>query len=156
MSRYWSSLVEKLDPYVPGEQPRLQNLVKLNTNEHPYGPSPKVIAAITAQANDSLRLYPDPTAQVLRQAIATRFELTPEQVFVGNGSDEVLAHVFQALLKHMAPLVFPDITYSVILRQQAAVDALVPRDAPQESSQKQWLCPGTEAPPWGCVTRRLG
>ncbi len=112
MSRYWSSLVEKLDPYVPGEQPRLQNLVKLNTNEHPYGPSPKVIAAITAQANDSLRLYPDPTAQVLRQAIATRFELTPEQVFVGNGSDEVLAHVFQALLKHMAPLVFPDITYS--------------------------------------------
>ncbi len=112
MSRYWSSLVEKLDPYVPGEQPRLQNLVKLNTNEHPYGPSPKVIAAITEQTNDSLRLYPDPTALELRQAIATRFELSAEQVFVGNGSDEVLAHVFHALLNHDAPLLFPDISYS--------------------------------------------
>ena len=112
MSRYWNSLVAKLDPYVPGEQPRIQNLIKLNTNEHPYGPSPKVLEAIKAHTNDSLRLYPDPTALELRQAIGHRFNLVPEQVFVGNGSDEVLAHVFHALLKHDKPVLFPDITYS--------------------------------------------
>lgn len=112
MSRFWNKLVATLDPYVPGEQPRIQNLVKLNTNEHPYGPSPKVLAAIAAHTNDSLRLYPDPTALVLRQAIAKRVGLTPEHVFVGNGSDEVLGHVFHALLKQDAPVWFPDITYS--------------------------------------------
>lgn len=112
MSRYWNSLVAKLDPYVPGEQPRIQNLIKLNTNEHPYGPSPKVIEAIKAHANDSLRLYPDPLALELRQSIARRFGLALDQIFVGNGSDEVLGHVFHALLKHDRPLVFPDITYS--------------------------------------------
>ena len=112
MSRFWNKLVATLDPYVPGEQPRIQNLVKLNTNEHPYGPSPKVLAAIAAHTNDSLRLYPDPTALVLRQAIAKRFALTPDHVFVGNGSDEVLGHVFHALLKQDAPVWFPDITYS--------------------------------------------
>jgi len=112
MSRYWNSLVSKLEPYVPGEQPRVQNLIKLNTNEHPYGPSPKVLAAIAAQTNDSLRLYPDPSALELREAIAGRFGLTAAQVFVGNGSDEVLGHAFHALLKHDAPILFPDITYS--------------------------------------------
>jgi histidinol-phosphate aminotransferase len=112
MSRFWNKLVATLDPYVPGEQPRIQNLVKLNTNEHPYGPSPKVLAAIAAHTNESLRLYPDPTALVLRQAIAKRFALTPEHVFVGNGSDEVLGHAFHALLKQDAPVWFPDITYS--------------------------------------------
>jgi len=112
MSRYWNRLVANLDPYVPGEQPRIQNLIKLNTNEHPYGPSPKVIEAIQAHTNDTLRLYPDPTALELRQAIGRRFNLVPEQVFVGNGSDEVLAHVFHALLKHDKPVLFPDITYS--------------------------------------------
>jgi histidinol-phosphate aminotransferase len=112
MSRYWNSLVAKLDPYVPGEQPLVQNLIKLNTNEHPYGPSPKVIEAIKASANDSLRLYPEPTALDFRRAIANRYELDVDQIFVGNGSDEVLAHVFHALLKHDHPIVFPDITYS--------------------------------------------
>jgi histidinol-phosphate aminotransferase len=112
MSRFWSRLVSQLDPYVPGEQPRVQNLIKLNTNEHPYGPSPRVIEAIAAANNDSLRLYPDPTAQALRESIAKNFNLQPEHVFVGNGSDEVLAHVFHALLKQDAPLVFPDISYS--------------------------------------------
>ena len=112
MSRFWSRLVSQLDPYVPGEQPRIQNLIKLNTNEHPYGPSPRVLEAIAAATNDNLRLYPDPTAQELRETIAKNFELKADNVFVGNGSDEVLAHVFHALLKHDAPLIFPDISYS--------------------------------------------
>ena len=112
MSRFWSRLVSQLDPYVPGEQPRIQNLIKLNTNEHPYGPSPRVLEAIAAATNDSLRLYPDPTAQELRETIAKNFELKADNVFVGNGSDEVLAHVFHALLKQDAPLIFPDISYS--------------------------------------------
>lgn len=112
MSRYWSPLVHRLSPYVPGEQPKIKNLVKLNTNENPYGPSPKVLAAIAAEVNDGLRLYPDPTAMQLRQAIADYYGLDTEQVFVGNGSDEVLAHVFQALFQHPVPLLFPDITYS--------------------------------------------
>lgn len=112
MSQYWSDIVHHLTPYVPGEQPRLQNLVKLNTNENPYGPSPKVIAALQAEAADSLRLYPDPDSSRLKTAIADYHGLQAGQVFVGNGSDEVLAHVFQALLKHGQPLLFPDITYS--------------------------------------------
>ena len=112
MSQYWSDLVRHLQPYVPGEQPKLTNLIKLNTNENPYGPSPRVLAAISAGVADSLRLYPDPQASAVKQAIAHRYGVTPQQVFVGNGSDEVLAHCFQALLKHDQPLLFPDITYS--------------------------------------------
>lgn len=112
MSRYWSKLVEQLSPYVPGEQPKIANLVKLNTNENPYGPSPKVIEAIQQQLGDDLRLYPDPVSARLRETIADYYGLTTEQVFVGNGSDEVLAHLFNALLKHDQPILFPDITYS--------------------------------------------
>lgn len=112
MSRFWSSLVHTLTPYVPGEQPKLTKLVKLNTNENPYGPSPRVLEAIQQELNDGLRLYPDPNSDRLRQAVATYYDLTPEQVFVGNGSDEVLAHAFLGLLKHDQPLLFPDITYS--------------------------------------------
>lgn len=112
MSKFWSDIVHKLTPYVPGEQPKLDNLVKLNTNENPYGPSPKVIDALKLEAADSLRLYPDPNSDALKAAIANTHNLNASQVFVGNGSDEVLAHVFQALLKHSRPLLFPDITYS--------------------------------------------
>ncbi len=112
MSRFWSPVVGTLSPYVPGEQPKLQNLVKLNTNEHPYGRSPKVLDAIRAACDDALKLYPDPSSDRLRQAIAATVGVQPGQVFVGNGSDEVLAHVFLALLKHDRPLRFPDITYS--------------------------------------------
>jgi histidinol-phosphate aminotransferase len=111
MSRFWSSVVHSLSPYVPGEQPTRDGVLKLNTNENPYGPSPRVLAAIAA-ATDRLRLYPDPRASALREAIAARYDVAPEEVFVGNGSDEVLAHTFQALLQHDAPLLFPDITYS--------------------------------------------
>ena len=111
MSRFWSPVVHSLSPYVPGEQPRQDGVVKLNTNENPYPPSPRVLAAIAA-ATDRLRLYPDPGASALRETIAAHYGVAPEEVFVGNGSDEVLAHTFQALLKHDAPLLFPDITYS--------------------------------------------
>ncbi|MGP9833651.1 histidinol-phosphate transaminase [Marinobacter sp. NSM] len=115
MSKFWSALVSELQPYVPGEQPKMANLVKLNTNENPFGPSPKVIAAIQSELNDNLRLYPDPEGQALKEAIAayhTDYGISSRQVFVGNGSDEVLAHIFQGLLKHDKPILFPDITYS--------------------------------------------
>ena len=112
MSRFWSRLTHDLKPYVPGEQPRMAELVKLNTNESPHGPSPRVLEAIRGEATEALRLYPDPQASALRAALATYHQVRPEQVFVGNGSDEVLAHAFCALLKHDAPLLFPDITYS--------------------------------------------
>ena len=112
MSRFWTDLTARLTPYVPGEQPRGKKLVKLNTNENPYGPSPRVLEAIAATTGDSLRRYPDPESSELRAAFAMRAGLRPENVFLGNGSDEVLAHTFQALLKHSAPLLFPDISYS--------------------------------------------
>lgn len=115
MSRFWSTVVSQLTPYVPGEQPKLANLVKLNTNENPFGPSPKVLEAIHAETSDNLRLYPDPNAERLKEAIAAYYAehgITARQVFVGNSSDEVLAHVFPALLKHAQAILFPDITYS--------------------------------------------
>ncbi|MCU7920621.1 MAG: histidinol-phosphate transaminase [Candidatus Thiodiazotropha sp. (ex Epidulcina cf. delphinae)] len=112
MSRYWSPIVNQLSPYVPGEQPEIDNLIKLNTNENPYGPSPRVIEAIQRELSDDLRLYPEPTSMALRQVVADYYGVTPEQVFVGNGSDEVLAHTFFALFQHARPLLFPDITYS--------------------------------------------
>jgi len=115
MSRFWSQVVSDLTPYVPGEQPKIANLIKLNTNENPYPPSPKVLTAIQAELGTDaalLRLYPDPNADLLKSAVARRHGLSPQQVFVGNGSDEVLAHVFLALLKHEQPILFPDITYS--------------------------------------------
>ena len=96
MSQFWSDVVHELTPYVPGEQPKLQDLVKLNTNENPYGPGPKVIEALKKEAAETLRLYPDPNSDKLKAAIAEYHGLQPNQVFVGNGSDEVLAHVFQA------------------------------------------------------------
>jgi len=112
MSRFWSDVVKGLKPYVPGEQPRLANLVKLNTNENPYGPSPRVLEAIRDATGESLKLYPDPNAEQLKLAIAKYHDINARNVFVGNGSDEVLAHVFLGLLKQARPILFPDITYS--------------------------------------------
>lgn len=112
MSRFWSPIVHTLTPYVPGEQPRMAGLVKLNTNENPYPPSPKVLAAIAAETGDGLRLYPDPVSLKLRTAIGALHDVDPSEVFVGNGSDEVLAHAFMGLFSHDRPLLFPDITYS--------------------------------------------
>ena len=118
MSQYWSALVHTLTPYVPGEQPKLPDLVKLNTNENPYPPSPRALAAMQAELGADaarLRLYPDPNGDLLKHAVAEHFAehgIEPAQVFVGNGSDEVLAHAFLALLKHAKPLLLPDISYS--------------------------------------------
>jgi len=112
LSKFWSKTAQNLTPYVPGEQPKLANLVKLNTNENPYPPSPKALVAMQAELGETLRLYPDPSSDKLRDAIAVYHGLQANQVFVGNGSDEVLAHVFQALLKQPLPILFPDITYS--------------------------------------------
>lgn len=112
MSPYWSEVVRRLTPYVPGEQPKIADLVKLNTNENPYPPSPRALQAIRDAAGDALRLYPDPNADALKTAIAAYHGVRPAQVFCGNGSDEVLAFVFQGLLQHAQPVLFPDISYS--------------------------------------------
>ena len=112
MSRYWSDFVKQLQPYTPGEQPKISNLTKLNTNENPYGPSPDALAAMQCMLNDDLRLYPPPNADDLKDCIANYYGLESKQIFVGNGSDEVLAHVFNGLLKQDQPLLFPDISYS--------------------------------------------
>ena len=105
--------VAEMKGYVPGEQPQgVEKFIKLNTNENPYGPSPKAVAAMQAAVADSLKLYPDPSALALRQSIARFYGVEADEVFVGNGSDEVLAHAFVALLKHDKPLLYPDITYS--------------------------------------------
>jgi histidinol-phosphate aminotransferase len=109
---FFSPALERLVPYVAGEQPKIEHLVKLNTNENPYPPSPRVVAAITAAAQQGLQLYPDPEALALRQTIARYHGLAASQVFVGNGSDEVLAHAFFAFFQHDAPLLMPDISYS--------------------------------------------
>jgi len=113
--RFWSPEVRELEPYVPGEQPKIQNLLKLNTNENPYPPSPKVVEAVQAvlhEQADALRLYPDPDATALKQAIAKQQDIDVSQVFVGNGSDEVLAHIFKAFFLQEEPILYPDITYS--------------------------------------------
>ncbi|MFY7005062.1 histidinol-phosphate transaminase [Acinetobacter pittii] len=113
--RFWSPEVRELEPYIPGEQPKIQNLLKLNTNENPYPPSPKVVEAVQAVLThqaDALRLYPDPDATALKHAIAKQQNIEVSQVFVGNGSDEVLAHIFKAFFLQDEPILYPDITYS--------------------------------------------
>ena len=112
MSRFWSPVVSQLTPYVPGEQPKIDKLIKLNTNENPYGPAPKAIAAMQASVGDALRLYPNTESHLVQDAVARFYGIAPEAVFVGNGSDEVLALAFAGLLKHDRPRLFPDITYS--------------------------------------------
>ncbi|MCL2765669.1 MAG: histidinol-phosphate transaminase [Treponema sp.] len=114
MSIYWNTRIKNISPYVPGEQPKGQKIIKLNTNENPYPPSEKVIEAVKKAACENLRLYPDPECIVFRKAVAEKFNVKIEQVFAGNGSDEVLAFAFGAFFENAAdkPLLFPDITYS--------------------------------------------
>lgn len=114
-TRLWSSKVRNLSPYVPGEQPQHNNLCKLNTNENPFPPSPKVgeaIAKVLEQQASDLRLYPAPESDDLRAALAKAYHLDTNQVFVGNGSDEVLALVFASFFMKERPLLAPDISYS--------------------------------------------
>lgn len=112
MSKYWSNKVKGLKPYVPGEQPKDKKYIKLNTNENPYPPSPKVLQAIKEAANDDLKLYPDPEADSLRVAISNYYGLTKDEIFIGNGSDEVLGFSFMAFFNPEEPILFPDISYS--------------------------------------------
>jgi len=109
---FWSPRIAALEPYVPGEQPRIANLVKLNTNENPYPPSPIAVEAIRRAAEEGLERYPDPTSLALREAVARRHGLQPGEVFAGNGSDEVLAHAFFAFFQQAEPLLMPDVSYS--------------------------------------------
>ena len=110
--RFWTDLAQGLEPYVPGEQPRHSRLLKLNTNESPFPPSPRVLEALQQIEGSQLLRYPDPNSQRLREVVAQHYGLQPQEVFVGNGSDEVLAHAFAGLLVQDRPLLFPDITYS--------------------------------------------
>lgn len=112
MKNLWSPCIRSLEPYSPGEQPDISQLIKLNTNENPYPPSPKVLSAIQNAISAELRLYPDPEGKALKQTIAEMHGLTQAHVFLGNGSDEILAHSFHALLKHGQSILFPDVTYS--------------------------------------------
>jgi len=112
MSKYWSDVVKKIQPYVPGEQPKDQKYIKLNTNENPYPPSPLVIEAIKKAADEALRLYPDPLCTSLVSSIADYYHVSKKQVFVGNGSDEVLAFGFLAYYNQGDRILYPDITYS--------------------------------------------
>ncbi|MDI3326684.1 histidinol-phosphate transaminase [Pontibacterium granulatum] len=112
MSKYWSEAINGLTPYVPGEQPKDTGITKLNTNENPYPPSPKAEAAIREFPMDRLRLYSDPDCGALKQALADHFSVDKHNVFVGNGSDEVLALTFMAFFRQPRPLLLPETTYS--------------------------------------------
>ncbi len=108
----WRDNLRTIEPYVPGEQPNLPDMIKLNTNENPYPPSPKVVETLKSFDCDSLRLYPDPNSQVLVDALAKRYGLQSDQVFLGVGSDDVLAIAFMTFFNSDKPILFPDITYS--------------------------------------------
>ena len=110
--KFWSDRIQSLVPYTPGEQPKDRVFIKLNTNENPYPPSPKVLEAIRQASDERLRLYPDPESTQLRQAIAKYHGVSSEQVFCGNGSDEVLGLCFYAFFSPGRKVLFPDITYS--------------------------------------------
>ncbi len=113
MSRYWSRTVKNIKPYVPGEQPKDRKYIKLNTNENPYPPSPRAIEAIRNATDNTLRLYPDPSCDELRDTIAGAYGFARENVFIGNGSDELLAFCFPAFFEPAGkPVLFADITYS--------------------------------------------
>jgi histidinol-phosphate aminotransferase len=108
----WKDNLRKIEPYVPGEQPNLAHMIKLNTNENPYPPSPKVLEALKRFDTDSLRLYPDPDSKELVDALAERYHMKNDQIFVGVGSDDVLAIAFMTFFNSGKPILFPDITYS--------------------------------------------
>ncbi|HXP89867.1 MAG TPA: histidinol-phosphate transaminase [Fibrobacteria bacterium] len=110
--RYWSKGLEDVPAYVPGEQPQGEGWIKLNTNENPYGPSPKALEAAREAMGDRLRLYPEPSGRIVREAVAQVHDVEARDVFTGNGSDEILAFAFRAFFDQGSPILFPDVTYS--------------------------------------------
>src|SRR5690625_2390723 len=112
MNKFWSTMAKRAEPYIPGEQVNKENIIKLNTNENPYAPSQKVLHAIQQSIGPDLRLYPSPTVDDLRDTIAQRYNMKKENIFVGNGSDEVLALSFMAFFEPNQQICFPEITYS--------------------------------------------
>lgn len=108
----WENKIRQVEPYVPGEQPKEKNIIKLNTNENPYPPSPKVSEALREFETDKMKLYPDPDSSVLVDALAERYRVKPSQVFVGVGSDDVISMAFMTFFNSDKPILFPDITYS--------------------------------------------
>jgi histidinol-phosphate aminotransferase len=112
LSIYWSNIARNIQPYVPGEQPKDRQYIKLNTNENPYPPSERVIQAMKKAADENLRLYPDPECYELREALANHFNLGIDNVYIGNGSDELLAFSFMAFFNPDKPILFPDVTYT--------------------------------------------
>lgn len=110
--RNWEKYIRKVEPYVPGEQPKDVNVVKLNTNENPYPPTPKALEAVASFDIDRLRLYPDPEASVLIEAISKRYNINKNQIFVGVGSDDVISMCFMTFFNSDKPILFPDISYS--------------------------------------------
>lgn len=111
MSQFLNGALRRLTPYTPGEQPRNQAYIKLNTNESPYPPSPGVLAALNRAEGENLRLYSDPEAVELREALAARYRVERESVFVANGSDEALSFAFLAYAADGRGVAFPDISY---------------------------------------------
>lgn len=112
MSKYWNNKVKEIEPYVPGEQPKDKKYIKLNTNENPYPPSDNVLKAMRDAVNGDLKLYPDPTCSDLINEIANYYDLDKDEIFVGNGSDEILAFSFMAFFSKDKKILFPDISYT--------------------------------------------
>lgn len=112
MNKPWQDKLRRIDPYVPGEQSKDPDIIKLNANENPYAPSPRVAGVLRSFSADRLRKYPDANSGVLRTALAKHFEVDENQIFMGNGSDDVLALCFQAFFCSDKPILFPDLTYS--------------------------------------------
>src|SRR5690625_363832 len=112
MNKFWSTMAKRAEPYIPGEQINKENIIKLNTNENPYAPSQKVQHAIQQAIGPNLRLYPSPTVDNLRDTVAQRYNMKKDNIFVGNGSDEVLAFSFMAFFEPNQQICFPEITYS--------------------------------------------
>jgi histidinol-phosphate aminotransferase len=112
MSKYWNDKVREIEPYVPGEQPKDRKYIKLNTNENPYPPSDKVLEAMRNAVNGDLKLYPDPTCSELTSEIANYYKLDENEIFIGNGSDEILAFSFMTFFSKNKKILFPDISYT--------------------------------------------
>ena len=164
MSRFLSKQYETLTPYTPGEQPKIQGLIKLNTNESPFPPSPKVVEVINVDEISRLNLYPDPEATVLVKAISKHYNISESKIAVGNGSDELLAFSFMAFQNESRVICFPDISYGfykVYAEIYGAKAKLIPLNTNLEIKPKDYFnAPGTIVianpnPPAGTALSRV-